>query len=163
MLQFREKLGLSYHNSRALLQRVDSLPERAEWQERWVSFKDRPGEKHLVQFRDIIQAIRALLGNPKHADKIVYRPRRLFRDASRQQRIYGEMWTGHWWHAVQVSNISMLPALYLHLFTVIVTGRRSCSTGDYCHGQNTTHAVLWQQIRLPRIHDSRQHSSFLAP
>lgn len=74
MLQFREKLGLSYHNSRALLQRVDSLPERAEWEERWVSFKDRPGEKHLVQFRNIIQAIRALLGNTQHADKIVYRP-----------------------------------------------------------------------------------------
>ncbi|EPS92722.1 hypothetical protein FOMPIDRAFT_1056616, partial [Fomitopsis schrenkii] len=102
---FRDKLGLSYHNTRALLQRVDSLPERAEWEEHWVSFKDRPGEKHLVQFRNIIQAIRALLGNPQHADKIVYRPRRLFRDASRQQRIYSEMWTGQWWHAVQ----SLLP------------------------------------------------------
>lgn len=96
-------LGLSYHNTRALLQKVDSLPERAEWQERWLSFKDRPNEKHLLQFRDIIQAIRALLGSPDHADKIVYRPQHIFRDASRKQRIYGEMWTGQWWHAVQVS------------------------------------------------------------
>ncbi|KAH9918422.1 uncharacterized protein B0H18DRAFT_824378, partial [Fomitopsis serialis] len=98
-------LGLSYHNSRALLQHVDSLPERAEWTERLLSFKDRPNEKHLLQFRDIIQAIRTLLGNPEHADRIVYRPRRLFSDASRKHRLYNEMWTGRWWHAVQ----SLLP------------------------------------------------------
>ena len=106
-------LGLSYHNSRALLQRVDSLPERAEWQERWLTFKDRPNEKHLLQFRDIIQAIRALLGNPEHADKIVYRPRKIFRDASRTKRIYSEMWTGQWWHAAQVSSVLPLPTLEL--------------------------------------------------
>ncbi|EPS93774.1 hypothetical protein FOMPIDRAFT_92644 [Fomitopsis schrenkii] len=69
---FQQMLGLSYHNSWALLQRVNSLPERAEWQEQWLTFKDRPNEKHLLQFRDIIQAICALLSNPEHADKIVY-------------------------------------------------------------------------------------------
>ncbi|KAH9910771.1 uncharacterized protein B0H18DRAFT_894472, partial [Fomitopsis serialis] len=97
----REKLGLSYHNMRALLQKVDSIPERAEWMEQWITFKDRPGEQHLIQFRDIIAAIRALLGNPAHADRIVYRPRRIFSDASRKNRIYTEMWTGKWWNAVQ--------------------------------------------------------------
>ncbi|KAH9917784.1 uncharacterized protein B0H18DRAFT_863342, partial [Fomitopsis serialis] len=90
---FQERLGLSYHNSRSLLQRVDSLPERAEWKERWLSFKDRPNERHLVQFRDIIEAIRTLLGNPAHAGQIVYRPRRIFSDGSRTSRIYHEMWT----------------------------------------------------------------------
>ena len=80
MLQFREKLELSYCNTRALLQRVDSLPERAEWQECTITFKDRPKEWHLLQFRNIIQAIRALLGNIRHTGKIVYRPRKIFRD-----------------------------------------------------------------------------------
>ncbi|EPS92513.1 hypothetical protein FOMPIDRAFT_23873, partial [Fomitopsis schrenkii] len=93
---FRERLGLSYHNTRSLLQRIDSLPERAEWEEHWITFKDRPNERHLLQFRDIIQAIRTLLGNPEHTNRIVYRPRRLFRDASRKQRIYNEMWSGQW-------------------------------------------------------------------
>ncbi|KAH9911635.1 uncharacterized protein B0H18DRAFT_892300 [Fomitopsis serialis] len=102
---FKERLGLSYHNSYALLQRVDSLPERAEWKERWLTFKDRPNEEHLVQYRDIIEAIRTLLGNPEHADQIVYRPRRIFSDASRTTRIYNEMWSGRWWHAVQVRRI----------------------------------------------------------
>lgn len=101
--QFKDKLGLSYHNTRALLGKIDSIPERVPWQEKWLSFKDRPEERHLVQFRDIISAIKALLGNPAHAGQIVYRPQRIFTDKSRESRIYTEMWTGLWWHAVQVS------------------------------------------------------------
>ncbi|KAH9924485.1 uncharacterized protein B0H18DRAFT_877763 [Fomitopsis serialis] len=101
----KEKLGLSYHNTRALLQKVDSLPERARWKERWLSFKDRPGERHLLQFRCIIEAIKALLGNPAHADHIVYRPSWMFSDETKKNRIYSEMWTGKWWHAVQVSIV----------------------------------------------------------
>ncbi|KAH9933849.1 uncharacterized protein B0H18DRAFT_870424 [Fomitopsis serialis] len=114
---FKERLGLSYHNSRSLLQRVDSLPERAEWIERCLSFKDRPNERHLLQFRDIIQAIRTLLGNPEHTDQIVYRPRRIFSDASRKHRLYNEMWTGRWWHAVQVSALTSVhrPKFLKHL------------------------------------------------
>ena len=104
--QFKDKLGLSYHNTRALLNKINSIPERVPWQERWLSFKDRPAERHLVQFRDIILAIKALLGNPAHADQIVYRPQRIFTDESRKSRVYTEMWTGLWWHAVQVSNPS---------------------------------------------------------
>lgn len=87
---------------RALLQKVDSIPARAEWREEWLTFKDRPGERHLVQFRDIIEAIRALLGNPAHADRIVYRSSKLFSCNARNNRIYTEMWTGKWWHALQV-------------------------------------------------------------
>ena len=88
---------------RALLQKVDSIPERASWKECWLNFKDRPGEKHLVQYRDIIEAIKALLGNTAHADRIIYRPSRIFSDATKTNRIYTEMWTGRWWHAVQVN------------------------------------------------------------
>ncbi|KAI0724945.1 hypothetical protein C8Q72DRAFT_797673 [Fomitopsis betulina] len=69
---FREKLELSYHNTRALLQHVDSLPERAEWQECMITIKDHPKEQHLLQFCDIIQAIHALLGNIRHTGKIMY-------------------------------------------------------------------------------------------
>ncbi|KAI0728075.1 hypothetical protein C8Q72DRAFT_751927, partial [Fomitopsis betulina] len=98
---FCEKLGLSYHNMRALTSRlllrsVDSMPARAEWKEEWLTFKDQPGERHLVQFCDIIEAIRALLGNPAHTDRIVYRPSKLFSSSARDNRIYTEMWTGKW-------------------------------------------------------------------
>ncbi|EPS93667.1 hypothetical protein FOMPIDRAFT_1055780 [Fomitopsis schrenkii] len=86
---FQQRLGLLYHNMPSLLQKVDSMLDRAPWMEQWIMFKDRPGEKHLVQYRDIIMAIKALLGNLVHAGKIVYRLSR----------------TSKWWHAVQ----SILP------------------------------------------------------
>ncbi|EPS98695.1 hypothetical protein FOMPIDRAFT_1087228, partial [Fomitopsis schrenkii] len=98
-------LGLSFHNMRALLQKVDLMHDHTLRMEQWISMKDRPGEKHLIQYRDIILAIKALLSNPAHTDKIVYRPSCVFTDRLKKNRIFTEMWTGQWWHAVQ----SILP------------------------------------------------------
>jgi len=44
----------------------------------------------------------SLLGNPVHAKDIVYHPKKIFRDKEKSARIYNEMWTGKWWHAIQV-------------------------------------------------------------
>lgn len=98
----QEKLGLSYHNIRGMHKLVDSIPERAEWHSRHLSFKDRPDDKHLIQFRNPLDAIRSLWGDPAHAKNLVYAPRKIFSDANRRNRIYTEMWTGKWWHAIQV-------------------------------------------------------------
>jgi hypothetical protein len=37
-----------------------------------------------------------------HAEHVVYRPKKIFSDASKSKRIYNEMWTGDWWNTVQV-------------------------------------------------------------
>ena len=100
--QVVEKLGLTYKDVRELLVKVDSIPDRATWKLASLAFPDRPDEKHLVRFQDILEAIKALLGNPSYAKHIVYRPKRVFTDHSRTSRIYTEMWTGQWWNAVQV-------------------------------------------------------------
>ena len=101
--QVREQLGLSYGNVRALHQKVDSLPDHAgPWKVKTLSFPDRPDEKFLVHHRDIISAIRALWGDPSLAQHLVYRPKKVFSDQDRKNRIYSEMWTGSWWHVVQV-------------------------------------------------------------
>ncbi|KAJ7852764.1 hypothetical protein B0H14DRAFT_3656681 [Mycena olivaceomarginata] len=98
----REKLGLSYQNIRGLHQIVDSIPERAEtWMTKSLSFPDHPHKKHIIRYRDPLAAIRSLLGNPAHAKDIVYVPKKVFSDATRDNRIYNEMWTGKWWTAVQ--------------------------------------------------------------
>lgn len=101
--QVTERLGLSYHNIRGLHKIVDSVPPRARWKTRELWFKNNPEDKHIVYHRDPIDAIKTLLGNPAHANDIVYRPKRVFTDASRDSRIYNEMWTGDWWNTVQVS------------------------------------------------------------
>jgi len=106
IFQVVEKLGLSSHNIRGLHQVVDSVPARAEWKTQELWFKSDSDAKHIVHYRDPCDAVKSLLGNPTHAKDIVYRPRKIFTDSSRTCRIYNEMWTGDWWHTVQVSNHS---------------------------------------------------------
>jgi len=80
---------------------VDQIPSRATWKTRHLSFTDRPGEKYRVHFRDPLEAIRSLWGDPKHAKDLVYAPKRVFSDNQQTSRIYSEMWTGKWWNGVQ--------------------------------------------------------------
>lgn len=81
---------------------VDSVPERAKWKRRELWYKSDPEDKHVIHYRDPKEVISALLGNPAHAKDIVYRPRKIFKNASKTTRIYNEMWTGEWWNTVQV-------------------------------------------------------------
>jgi len=99
----KEKLGLSYHNTRGLHKTVDSIPARAQWKSKTLSFFDKPEHKHMIHYRDPLEAIKTLLGNPAHAKDIIYRPKKIFADSGKGTRIYNEMWTGKWWHAIQVS------------------------------------------------------------
>jgi hypothetical protein len=103
----KEKLGLSYNNIRGLHQIVDtSIPSRAIWQHKYLSFADTPNEKHLIQFRNPIQAIESLLSNPAHAKSMVFAPKKIYTSKAKKSRIYNEMWTGRWWNAVQVSCVT---------------------------------------------------------
>ncbi|KAH9921595.1 uncharacterized protein B0H18DRAFT_880019 [Fomitopsis serialis] len=97
-----EKLGLTFKDVRQLFMKVDTIPDRATWKTTSLTFPDRLDEVHLIRYRDILEAIKALLGNPAHAKHIVYRPRRVFADTSKTRRIFTEMWTGLWWSSVQV-------------------------------------------------------------
>ncbi|EPS93266.1 hypothetical protein FOMPIDRAFT_1084476, partial [Fomitopsis schrenkii] len=91
-----ERLGLSFKDVRELFIKVDTIPDRATWQTTSLVFPDRPEEKHFVRYRNIIEAIKALLGNPSYAKQIVWRPRRVFTDASKKKPVFSEMWTGLW-------------------------------------------------------------------
>jgi hypothetical protein len=59
-------------------------------------------DEYTIYYRNPIDAMRLLLGNPAHAKDIVYRPKKIFRDKEKSMRIYNEMWTGKWWHVIQV-------------------------------------------------------------
>lgn len=88
------------------------MPSESPWFSRNLSFTDRPDEKYQVHYRDVLQGIKALLGDPGLADHLVYRPSRVFTNRSKDNRIYSEMWTGVWWTTVQVRS-------YLHITPVI--------------------------------------------
>ena len=99
-----DKVGLSYSNSRSLLGCVENVPAQAEWQSAALSFKDAPQDKYVLHYRSPIEAIKALLGDPALAKDIVYKPKRIFTNASKEKRVYNEMWTGTWWEETQVST-----------------------------------------------------------
>ncbi|KAJ3792209.1 hypothetical protein GGU11DRAFT_819093 [Lentinula aff. detonsa] len=71
ILQVKERLNLSYSNSRSMLQQVDALPERCgKWYTKQFSFKDRPEEHFTVRHRDPIEAIRGLWGDSAFANDL---------------------------------------------------------------------------------------------
>lgn len=101
----RERLGVSFKNSKEMLGAVDQIPERCgRWFTKRLSFKDSPLEVFTVHHRNPIEAIRGLWGDPAFAKHLVYKPAKLFRnaDARTRDRIYNEMWTGSLWNGIQV-------------------------------------------------------------
>ncbi|EGO05017.1 hypothetical protein SERLA73DRAFT_44354, partial [Serpula lacrymans var. lacrymans S7.3] len=106
------RLGLSYHNIKGLHKIVDSgILSRADWTSKTIAFPDAPDDKHLIHYRDILSAICSLLGNPAHAKHIVYKPKKIFSNAQKENRIYNKMWTGKRWHAIQVIRLPKGAAL----------------------------------------------------
>ncbi|KAG0698800.1 hypothetical protein DFH29DRAFT_983755 [Suillus ampliporus] len=98
--QVKDCLGLAYHNTH-------SVPP-AKWQSTFLAFADKPDHKHELHYRNPVDAIRTLLGNPAHAKDIIYKPATVFTDDTHSSRIYNEMWTGRWWHAIQCQSLLLL-------------------------------------------------------
>ncbi|KAI6040101.1 hypothetical protein EDC04DRAFT_2867769 [Pisolithus marmoratus] len=96
-----EKAGLPYTNSRGLLKLIESIPSQATWCSLSFFFRDSPEDKHVVHYRDPLEAIKALLGDPALAKHIVYKPKCIFTDATKEKRVYNEMWTSTWWEEMQ--------------------------------------------------------------
>ena len=55
-------------------------------------------------FRDIIQCIRALFGDPDFAPYLIFAPERHYTDNDKEEMVYHDMYTGAWWCFTQVST-----------------------------------------------------------
>lgn len=100
--QVAERLALSYKNSRELNKIIDEqLPScRPSFQRHEIVVA---GEAFEVFFRDVIECIRALFGDPEFAPLLLLAPERHYKDANHSERVYFDMNTGKWWWATQVS------------------------------------------------------------
>jgi Plavaka transposase len=65
------------------------------------------GETFDLYSRDIIECIKALYGDPQHAEFLTFAPERHYNDADKTSRLYHEMHTGEWWWTTQVSYLSL--------------------------------------------------------
>ena len=133
---------------------VDDIPERAgKWKTKVLSFGDRPEEKHIVRFRDVIDGVRCLWGDPALSKHMVYVPKKVFLNSNRTNRVYSEMWTGSWWHVIQVRK-HINSQFSLANTTLEPSSCRSNPGPGYCgHRQDTVDPVYWRQISVSHISD----------
>jgi hypothetical protein len=75
------------------------LPGRPQFMKKQVIVAD---EVFDVYFRDVIECIKALFGNPEFSAVLVFQPEQHFTDDSESIRMYHNMHTGEWWWSTQV-------------------------------------------------------------
>ena len=93
------RLGLSYSTARELNQIIDTLPGRPPFKSQDFTIG---GETLTFYFRDVMQCIQSLYGDPEFAHELLFVPERHYLDPERTCRVYSEMHTRDWWWAVQV-------------------------------------------------------------
>ncbi|KAF5378642.1 hypothetical protein D9757_006259 [Collybiopsis confluens] len=103
--EIKERLGLSYNNSRSMLKLIDVIPDRCgQWYTKQLSFRDQPNETFIIHHRDPIKAIKGLWGDPAFVNHLVYKPANLFCGSKQteEERVFSEMWTADFWNSVQM-------------------------------------------------------------
>ena len=81
--------------AKALRGRIEMLPKVPDWKSKKIIL---PGyitqELMYLFFRDALDCVEYLFGNPLFAEHMDFLPTRLYRDAERTIRIYSEWMTG---------------------------------------------------------------------
>ncbi|KAI9430032.1 hypothetical protein H4582DRAFT_2114015 [Lactarius indigo] len=101
------KLELSYHNTRVLNRIVDMELLARPLFKSWDLVI--AGETLQLYYRDIIQCLQALYGDPEFAADMIFAPERHHTEHDWTCRVYSDMHTGDWWWAVQTSLESHRP------------------------------------------------------
>ncbi|KAF9000765.1 hypothetical protein BDQ17DRAFT_1391292 [Cyathus striatus] len=90
-----DKLGLSFKSSSELNQRIDeNLPGCPHFVRKEICIGNETCD---VYFRDIIDCVKALLGDPNFAPYLVFEPEKHYTDNTETTRMYHDMHTGRWW------------------------------------------------------------------
>ncbi|KAF8267553.1 hypothetical protein EI94DRAFT_1786387 [Lactarius quietus] len=98
-MKVHEQLGLLFKHLRELNQLIDThLPGCPPFQRKEILVGD---EVCKLYFRDIVQCIRALFGDPDFAPYLILAPERHYTDEEKDERVYHDMYTGGWWWFTQ--------------------------------------------------------------
>jgi Plavaka transposase len=100
--QVADRLELSYKSSKELNKIIDTLPSRPKFHREEVIVA---GEAFDVYFRDVLECVQALFGNPEFTSVLAFAPERHYADADETIQLYHEMWTGKWWWNMQVGLV----------------------------------------------------------
>ncbi|KAG7096157.1 hypothetical protein E1B28_006830 [Marasmius oreades] len=95
---FSERLGLSFTTNNGLNTLIDTLPDRPRFCREEILIA---GHSFEFYYRNIIDCIKALWGDPEFAPYLVFAPERHYQDREKEVRLYHEMHTGDWWWEIQ--------------------------------------------------------------
>jgi len=102
----------SFGNKDMLIETIDELPRGVKWSYRPINLNgdmlDDNGKPMMEQlelwYRDPVEVVRELLGNPIFQQVMRYAPERVFCDSEGTDGVVNEMWTAAWWWEMQVSE-----------------------------------------------------------
>lgn len=108
-----DRLGLSYHNARALNQSIDELPALASWD---LTKLTLDGEEPFdLYHRDPVECLKALWANPVFMPYMSFEPERQYTDAAKKARRVNETKTGDFWWETQVCSILQTQTALTHI------------------------------------------------
>jgi hypothetical protein len=93
------------------MKKVDDLPTGPGWNCELVTVTgntcgengEMMTEELELWFRDPVEIVRDLIGNPMFKEHMAYAPEKAYQDKG-DVRIFDEMWTGNWWWETQVKQ-----------------------------------------------------------
>lgn len=105
-----QRVEPSFANKTQLYRSIDTLPDGLKWTCKEITLKgdliDADGRQQSetleVWFRDPVDCVRELLGNPMFAKVLACAPEKVYRDKEGKVREINEMWTADWWWRIQV-------------------------------------------------------------
>ncbi|KAJ6619442.1 hypothetical protein B0H10DRAFT_2163885 [Mycena sp. CBHHK59/15] len=104
----------SFGDKKDFFEKIDSLPGSVKWQCKMLDVegdlpdldKDPTGatmcrEQVELWWRDPVECVKELLGNPAFRDVMRYAPEKLYGDKGETIEVVNEMWTASWWWEIQ--------------------------------------------------------------
>ncbi|KAI0653489.1 hypothetical protein C8Q70DRAFT_1048441 [Cubamyces menziesii] len=138
------KLGLSYQTSQELNAIIDRhlSSGRPCFTHREVHINREVFE---IYYRDVIECIRALFGDPEFAGILVFTPERHYADKDHTIQVYFDMHTGKWWWNTQRALNAIQPGT-----TIIPVIIASDKTQLTLFGSKTAYPVYLTISNLPK-------------
>ncbi|KAI0038880.1 hypothetical protein FA95DRAFT_1504949 [Auriscalpium vulgare] len=102
-----DALDLPFKNAKELNAIIDhQLPQRPAFKHDRIEVG---GEQFDFYYRDALQCIKALFGDPEFLPYMAFTPERHYSDRDQTIRVYNQMHTGKWWWRVQAALERMNP------------------------------------------------------
>lgn len=115
-LKISDRANPSFGGKNQFFDKVDALPGGVKWHCKSLDTKgDLPDletdptgatmrrEQNELWWRDPVECVAELMGNPVFRNAMRYAPEKLYADRDETDEVVNEMWTASWWWELQAS------------------------------------------------------------